>query len=618
MPESGRSAKDRRQELGLVLDPRRSLSLQHQVRQKLIDAIARGILRPGRRLPSSRRLAQQTGVSRNTISLAYDALLASGHLVSRPRSGIFVASIARGERVTTGRRGLARSTPSTVRAVPPPAAPTEFRRPPNWQQHPYPFLDGCVDPSLVPADEWREALRIAFGKRDLLRWSGASSELDDPRLSDELRTNVLTLWGVDAASDEIVCAASARHALHLAMEAVLTRNTVVWVDDAVDLDIRRRLTDRHATLVSFDFQAQWQRLVEELPPRAVVMLGARQPFEGSPLTRERAESLLETAQRSDALIIECVSTPDLREARRGIPSLRAIDKHGRVLLVGALSAVAAIGTPPAFINGEPALTGRMREVRRLMGNELPLGLQRAWAYFIGLGHYAAAVGRASTILLERRTALRDALNHYLHKFVSIHTRPGSSAYWVDGGSKLNAMELAGAAAAVGILIEPLADPLRPDVFRMGVTSLSKSHIREGVERLARIVRRDPRLGSRELRDETAPMLRDKGLHRAMAGTTLLYNTVYGEPCTIQVRADGSLIGRAGYANEDRDAGRWWIEGDRWFRQWQSWAYAEVVGFNTVIDGDQIRWFNSEGLLVDTAVIVRPSEHRRGGPGGLGS
>jgi GntR family transcriptional regulator / MocR family aminotransferase len=70
------------------------------------------------------------------------------------------------------------------------------------------------------------------------------------------------------------------------------------------------------------------------------------------------------------------------------------------------------------------------------------------------------------------------------------------------------------------------------------------------------------------------MLRGQALRRAMAGRTLLYSTVYGEPCTIQARADGALVGRAGYANEDRDSGRWWIEGDRWFRQWHSWAYGE--------------------------------------------
>ena len=604
MPDSGRTAKSLRHELGLVLDPRSPLTLQHQVRQKLIDAMTRGVLRPGRRLPSSRQLARQVGVSRNTISLAYDALLAAGHLVSRPRSGIFVAPEVPHDRVATGRRGASRTVPSPGRTTLPPAAPIEFRRPPNWHQHPFPFLEGCVDSSLVPADEWREALRIAFGKRDLLRWSGASPELDDPRLCDELRTNVLTLWGVDAASDEIVCAGSARHALHLAMEAVVNRNTIVWMDDAVDSDIRLRLADRHPTVVSFNAAADWERLLHELPSGGVVILGARQALDCNPLTMERAERLLQAANRSDALIIECVSTPEIREPRREVPSLRAIDERSRVLLVGSLSTVAALGTAPALVNGDTTLVARVREIRRQTGNELPVGFQRAWAYFIGLGHYASAMSRASTILKERRTALRDALNHYLHKFVSIHTRPGSSAYWVQGGPNLDATDLAAQAAALGILIEPAGNVLRSNVFCMGVTSLPKSRIREGVERLARIVCRDPRLGSRDLQGERASMLTSRSLHRAMAGKTLLYNTVYGEPCTIQVGADGNLVGRAGYANEDRDTGRWWIEDDRWFRQWNSWAYGEAIGFNTVIDGDQVRWFNSEGLLVDTAVIVR--------------
>ena len=82
------------------------LSLQQQVRQRIIDALSHGVLRPGRRLPSTRLLAAQTGLSRNTITLAYDALLAEGHLESRARSGIYVPANAPVERVTTGRRGL--------------------------------------------------------------------------------------------------------------------------------------------------------------------------------------------------------------------------------------------------------------------------------------------------------------------------------------------------------------------------------------------------------------------------------------------------------------------------------------------------------------------------------
>jgi GntR family transcriptional regulator/MocR family aminotransferase len=65
-----------------------------------------------------------------------------------------------------------------------------------------------------------------------------------------------------------------------------------------------------------------------------------------------------------------------------------------------------------------------------------------------------------------------------------------------------------------------------------------------------------------------------------------------------------LSGRSGYSNEDRDTGRWWVEGGLWFRQWQHWAYGEALGLQTVIEGEQVRWFNGDGLLIDTAVIVR--------------
>ena len=65
-------------ELNISLDPSSPLSLQHQLRRKVVDAIHSGVLRPGRRLPSSRALAERIGVSRNTVSLAYDALVAEG------------------------------------------------------------------------------------------------------------------------------------------------------------------------------------------------------------------------------------------------------------------------------------------------------------------------------------------------------------------------------------------------------------------------------------------------------------------------------------------------------------------------------------------------------------
>ena len=139
---------------------------------------------------------------------------------------------------------------------------------------------------------------------------------------------------------------------------------------------------------------------------------------------------------------------------------------------------------------------------------------------------------------------------------------------------------------------------------MGVTGLPEVQIREGVHVLSGLIRGKQAPGSRPVESEAVVPLQGRALRQALAGATLLYNTVYGDPCTLAIRRDGELIGTAGYANEDCDRGRWWIEGDRWYRQWQQWAYGEVVGYSIVIEGDQLRWYGSDGLLADTAVIIR--------------
>src|SRR3546814_6326281 len=109
---------------------------------------------------------------------------------------------------------------------------------------------------------------------------------------------------------------------------------------------------------------------------------------------------------------------------------------------------------------------------------------------------------------------------------------------------------------------------------MGVTGISAARIREGVRHLSRLVRGDLSPSSRRIEDEAVAPLRGKALRRAMAGASLLYSTVYGAPCTLEINADGNLAGTAGYAGEDCDRGHWWLEDDRWYRQWRQWAYGE--------------------------------------------
>jgi GntR family transcriptional regulator/MocR family aminotransferase len=267
-----------------------------------------------------------------------------------------------------------------------------------------------------------------------------------------------------------------------------------------------------------------------------------------------------------------------------------------------LSAFAAAGIPLAVIVADPSVIRELRQLRHHLGLAVPIALQRSWGHFIGLGHYAAVVSRTSKILQQRQMELRDALNYYMRKSVVIEAAPGASSYWVRGAKGLDVREFVAKAAARGILIE--SGPDDPgNIFRMGVSGIESGRIRAGVKLLASLLRREPAQMPRSLSEDTFAPLSESELHKIMPGAVLLYTTVYGDPCTIEVHADGTLVGRAGHHDEDCDRGRWWIDDGRWYRQWYNWVYAERSGFSIVVEGQQMRWYGTDGLLADTAVIA---------------
>lgn len=590
--------------LNLALDPADPLSLQHQLRQKLVNAIHRGVLRAGQRLPSSRQLAARIGVSRNTVSLAYDALLAEGHLASRSRSGVYVATAVPGTRLGRVQRILDPASPLVTR-LPVGGEDGGFRCPQQWHRYPFPFIDGRVDPELTPVAEWSEAIRLAGSRHEVVQWPLEGGEADDLMLTEEIRGKVLPMRGIEAGADELLMTLSSRHALQMAGELLVRRGTPVVLEQPTDAEFERRLRERGVEVTYLDPQ-----LRQALPTGVVVVTSGRHGFAAE---SGHPRQLLARVGAADGLIIEHDVPAGVQDGGRVAPALRALDKEGRVVYVGGLAPTASCGEPPGVLVAPAAFIERARQLRRGQGTALPRVLQRAWAYFIGLGHYSSCLVRAGRVLAERRTALRDALNHYLHERVHIETSPGASAYWVSMPGGLDARDLAHRAASLGILVEPTRSADGRDALCMGVTGISADRIREGVRTLARLVRGDLSSTSRRLEDDPVQPLRGRGLRQALAGASLLYRTVYGEPCTIEIRANGDLVGTAGYANEDCDLGHWWLQGDRWYRQWRQWAYGEAAGYAIVVEGDQVRIYGEDGLMVDAAVLVRRAAIRRRNP-----
>ncbi len=601
----------------IFLDRDGDLNLQNQLRQKLVDAILAGSLPPGRRLPSSRHLAMQLEVARNTVVLAYQQLIAEGYLVSRERSGVYVNERIVQGRVASGPGLAANDTESGTewrrRLKGSPPQPRRFRDLPNWKQYPYSFIDGHFDDSLYPVAEWREASRLALGMQEIKEWSTGSGDADDPMLIEEIRTKILPRRGITAQPDEILVTLGAEQALYLATELLVDKTLICGMEEPGNSDMRHLLTRAGAEIVLQPVDDSGLIVDHRLDRCGIVYVTpSHQIPTAVTMPIERREHLIEKAIERDFLIIEDDFECETRYHERPEPALRALDRQNRVIYVAQLSKVFAPGLRLGFLVAAPELIREARELRRLSIRHPPLNNQRAAAYFLALGHYDALMVRLGQTFDERRTALRDALNHYLQQSIAITPVRGGTAYWVRGPDELDVNFLAREAARRGILIEPVehyfAGSEHPQSsFRMGITGVPVEKIRPAVQSLAMLIH-DLISGRQEQLDTAAGnWLKGEELRAALAGATILCRTVYGDPCTIELLEDGRMLGRAGYANEDCDVGRWWVEGDRWNRQWQQWAYGEATSFFTVIEGERIKWFDGTHRQVDSAILRKGSD-----------
>lgn len=580
-------------DITIALDRASSLSLQDQLRQQIVDAIYTGALPPGNKMPSSRMLAQRLGVSRNTVVLVYEDLVADGHLEARDRSGIFVLHKPAGGRIVGRRFPHEGGSPIADRMASVPAD-NGVRCPPHWSQYPYPFWDGCIDAALVPVQEWRKAVRLASSPRDVAQWSAGNGELDDPMLIDELRTKVLPERGISVLQEEVLVTHSVRQGLQFLITLLLRPDTPVWVEEPVDPELLATLREQGVRVEYFDAET-----ADPLQKGGILVTSVRSGMSSGAWIQP---SVVETIAGNNGIVIELSTPADTLEPGAIRPALYANPDSNHVIHVGQLSPVAACGTPLAFVVADASVIARVRRLRRVSGAPPNLLQQRAWAYFLSLGHYDASLQKARRVLAARKTALRDALNHYLHATVKIESVPGVSAYWISCRDGRDAQALPSLAASAGVLVQPARLGKVRGAFTMGVTGIPEDHIREGVRTLARVLRvSHKRKGDNVQARKT---LSAAALRRTIIGKMLLYNTVYGEPCTIQVERSGKLVGAAGYANDDLDYGRWWIEGNRWFRQWDHWAYGEAEGFAIAVEDDRLYWYDDAEHVVDKAVILR--------------
>ena len=477
------------------LERTEATTLQSQIRQTLVSAVLDGQLAPGSPVPSTRAMARRLKVSRNTVTLAYQALVSDGFLAARERSGFYVAEDAHATHFEPAGQ-QAESTGSPVdwlrRFRVQPTRQDNIQKPVDWRQYRYPFIYGQMDSELFPIAEWRDCVRQAMGTRWLDAWTEDRYSQDDPMLIEHIRRRILPRRGISANDDEVLVTLGAQNALYLLASLFVTPATTVAVENPGYPDVRnifRLRTDRVRPIpvdddgIVVDDRLAGADLVFTTPshqfPTTVTM------------SLERRRALLQAADHNRAIIIEDDYESETNFRGEPCPALKSLDRDGRVMYVGSLSKSLMPGLRLGFLVASPTVIEEARALRHLMLRHPPGNNQRTAALFLAGGHYDTLIHRLHRAYRGRWRTMGRALERHFPGWSRMPSFGGTS-YWVQGPPGLDADGLESSAREKGVLIEPGAihfagdDPPK-NHFRLGFSSIKEELIEPGIETLATLI-----------------------------------------------------------------------------------------------------------------------------------
>ncbi len=478
------------------VDRRSSAPLQAQLREAIVSGILSGHLAKGALMPSTRRLAAHVGISRITVSLAYQELVSQGYLIARERSGYAVASGVtdkpKAKKTARGRDGAPFDWQARL-----PDCFDDYRqieKPAGWRTYPYPFIYGQMDSSLFDVTAWRDCARRAHGGREFIDMAGDVATADDPLLVDFIRSRSLPRRGIQAGPDEVLVTLGSQNALWLATALLSHRGFHAAIENPGYPDLASALRWHGARITAIDVDDKG--LPPDLLPDDVDVVYAT-PSHHVPtavtMPMDRREALLAAADERDFVIVEDDYDFEMSFLAAPSPALKSLDRIGRVIYTGSFSKALFPGLRLGYLVGPPEFIDAARSLRALMLRHPPGHLQRTTAHFLALGHYDQHLRRMRSVFAERREVLIEALERSGLELCGSADFGGTNL-WVGGPAGLCAARLERELRKDGVLIEagtPFFEQPEGPVrhFRLGYSSIPIERIVPGVELIDRAIAR---------------------------------------------------------------------------------------------------------------------------------
>lgn len=470
-----------------------AIPIYQQIYENLRGAILIGQLKRGTKLPSTRSLAVELGVSRNTVLSAYDQLTAEGYLETVEGKGTFVTR-ALPEDLSVPDEAVARRS-STDRAHHISARGSTVAAAQTMPKALYPAAQGRVAFTfgLPGLDAFPYELWARLISRHAHALYPNALNYQEPAGYPPLREAIADYLNVSrqvrCSASQIIMVNGSLGALQLALQVLLNPGDLAWMEDPGYLRARNALLAAGAQVVPVPVDKEGIRVEVGIQrargARVVYTTPSHQSPLGVTMSLHQRWQLLDWARQADAYILEDDYDSEFRFDGRPLATLQSLDNDESVIYVGTFSKVLFPSLQIGYLVAPPALVDAMVTMRRAMDGQLPRLEQAVLTDFIQEGHFTRHIRRMRTLYAERRSALLELARDLPLELDA----PPTGLHligWLPPGVDDRAVAAKAAEQRVDVLpVSTFAmDPLPRGGLLLGYGTLRKEEMAEGVRRLA--------------------------------------------------------------------------------------------------------------------------------------
>ncbi len=478
----------------LTLDRSAAKPLHRQIYDAYRCTIAGRNLRPGEKVPSSRDLALQLGISRVPVLNAYSQLLAEGYFESRTGSGTFVSSSMPDQltscepngyraKIRSGRRPVSRRSS----LLPP------FRLAP-WLSGWGAFTVGQLAFEHFPFQVW--AKLIARYSRNV---RVSALHFTNPMGSHEFREAIAaylrTSRAVNCDAKQIMVVSGSQQALEISARVLLDAGDAVWIEEPGYRLARHVLTIAGARLVPVPVDHEGMNVAVGVErcrnARSAYVTPSHQFPLGVTMSASRRLQLLDWAQRYGAWVIEDDYDSEYRYQDLPISSLQGLDRDSRVIYIGTFSKTLFPSLRLGYMVIPADLVGRFVAIRHAMDVYPPHLYQAVLTDFINEGHLSRHIRRTRMVYAERRNALVEALQNEFGSELEVVGADAGMHLVVTTTERLQDRKISERAARENLWLWPLSpcyvDRNPRQGFILGFGSTPATEIPKRVRQLRRLI-----------------------------------------------------------------------------------------------------------------------------------